>query len=131
MTSMHDYETGVNMTYLTMKEYKLTLSISFMVLTNDTWTNPHHKWFIFPCIDLIFLSLQDVVLESTIHSFLFENYHRQIVFARFNLQLSYPLLYEREVWCFTKTNFDHIRKTIFSMGKIVCKYEFRWNALSF
>ena len=31
---MEDHQTGVNMTYLTMKEYKLTLTLQFMVLNN-------------------------------------------------------------------------------------------------
>ena len=29
-----NHQTGVNMTYLTMKEYKLTLTLQFMVLNN-------------------------------------------------------------------------------------------------
>ena len=32
--SMHDHRTGVNMAYLTMKEYKLTPSLKRMVLNN-------------------------------------------------------------------------------------------------
>ena len=31
---MHDHQTGVNMTYLTMKEYKLTQSLELMALNN-------------------------------------------------------------------------------------------------
>ena len=34
MGDLHDHETGVNMTYLTMKEYKLTPSLQRMVLKN-------------------------------------------------------------------------------------------------
>ena len=37
------------------------------------------------CIDLIFTSQQNLVMESGIHSSLHSNYHHQIVFAKFNL----------------------------------------------
>ena len=34
------------------------------------------------------------------------------MFAKFNLKVAFPPPYEREVWCFKKTNVDHIRKAI-------------------
>ena len=47
-----------------------------------------------------------------IHSSLHQNFHHQIVFAKFNLKVSYPPPYEREVWHFKKANTDHIKRAI-------------------
>ena len=48
------------------------------------------------CIDLIFSSQPNLVMSSGIHSSLHQNCHHQI-FAKFNLKVHYPPLYEREV----------------------------------
>ena len=47
------------------------------------------------CIDLIFTSQPNLVMESGIHSSLRSNCHHQIVFAKFNLSIFYHLPYER------------------------------------
>ena len=49
------------------------------------------------CIDLIFTSLPNLVMESGIHSSLYSNCHHQIVFAKFDLSIFYPPPYERTV----------------------------------
>ena len=64
------------------------------------------------CIDLIFASHPNLVVESGVQSSLHQNCHHQIVLARFNLKEVFPALYEREVWHFNKANIDHIRKAI-------------------
>ena len=51
-------------------------------------------------------------VESGVQSSLHQNCHHQIVFARFNLKVTFPPPYEREVWHFQKANIDHIRKAI-------------------
>ena len=38
------------------------------------------------CIDLIFTTQPNLVVESGVHSSLYPNCHHQIVFAKFNLQ---------------------------------------------
>ena len=43
---------------------------------------------------------------------LHQNCHHQMVFARFNLKVVFPLPYEREVWHLKKANIVHIRKAI-------------------
>ena len=63
------------------------------------------------CIDLIFASQPNLVVESDVRSSLHQNCH-QIVFARFNLKVVFPSPYEREVWHFKKANVDYIRKAI-------------------
>ena len=62
--------------------------------------------------NLIFASQSNLVVESGVQSSLHQNFHHQIVFARFNFKVVFPPSYEREVWHFKKANVDHIRKAI-------------------
>ena len=64
------------------------------------------------CIDLIFTSQPNLVMESGIHSLLYSNSHHQIVFAKFSLSIFYPPLYERTVWYYERANTELIRKAI-------------------
>ena len=64
------------------------------------------------CIDLIFTSQPNLVMESGVHSSLHPNCHHQITYAKFNLKVYYPPPYEREIWHYGKANADHIRKAI-------------------
>ena len=64
------------------------------------------------CIDLIFTSQPNSVMESGVHSSLHPNCHHQITYAKFNLKIYYPPPYEREIWHYGKANIDHIRKAI-------------------
>ena len=49
------------------------------------------------CIDLIFTTQPNLVVESGVHPSLHPNCHHQIVFAKFNLQIYYPTLYPQEI----------------------------------
>ena len=49
------------------------------------------------CIDLIFTSQPDLVMESGVHSSLHQNCHHQLIYAKVNLKVFYPPLYEREI----------------------------------
>ena len=71
------------------------------------------------CIDLIFTSQPNLVVESGVHPSLHPNCHHQIVFAKFNLMISYPPPYSREVWHYREANTDLIRRAIsnFIWGK--------------
>ena len=64
------------------------------------------------CVDLIFSYQPNLVMSSGIHSSLHQNFHHQIVFAKFNLKVHYLPPYEHEVWHFKKTNTDHIKRAI-------------------
>ena len=47
----------------------------------------------------LFLQNQtNLVTESRVHPLLHTNCHRQIVFAKFNLKIEYPPIYERVIW---------------------------------
>ena len=50
------------------------------------------------------------------------NCHYQIVFVKFNLMISYPPPYSREVWHYREANTDLIRRTIssFNWKKAFC-----------
>ena len=64
------------------------------------------------CIDLIFVSQPNLVVELGIQSSLLQNCHHQRMFTIFNLKVTIPPPYEREVWHFKKAKVDHIRKAI-------------------
>ena len=64
------------------------------------------------CIDLIFTSQPNLVMESGIHSFLHSNCHHQIVFAKFNLPIFYPPPYEKTVWYYERENTELMRRAI-------------------
>ena len=44
------------------------------------------------CIDLIFTSQPNLIIEYGVHSSLHLNCHHQIIFAKFNLEVIYPHL---------------------------------------
>ena len=50
------------------------------------------------CIDLIFTTQRNLVVESGVHSSLHANCHHHITFTKFNLKIHYPSPYEREIW---------------------------------
>ena len=50
------------------------------------------------CIDLIFRSHQNLVMESGVHPSLHPYSHHQITYANFNLKIHYPPPYKREIW---------------------------------
>ena len=66
----------------------------------------------FPCIDLVCAPQRNLKVESGVQTSLHQNCYHQIVFARFNLKIVFPLPYEREVWHFKKANVDHNKQAI-------------------
>ena len=65
-----------------------------------------------PCIDLIFTTQPNLVMESGVHSSLHSNCHHHITFAKLNLKIYYPPPYERDIWHYQKANVDQIRQAI-------------------
>ena len=61
------------------------------------------------CVDLIFTSQPNMILDSGVHSSLHPNSHHQIVFAESNLKVYYPPPYERHVWHYKYTNTAQIK----------------------
>ena len=64
------------------------------------------------CIDLIFTTQPNLVVESGAHPSLHANCHHQLVFAKFNLQIYYPPPYPREIWHYIQANSQLIRRAI-------------------
>ena len=64
------------------------------------------------CIDLIFTSQPNLSVESRTQPSLHPNCHHQIIYAKFNLEVFYPLPYTREVWHYKDSDVDLIRRSI-------------------
>ena len=54
------------------------------------------------CINLIFTSQPNLVMESGVHFPLHPNCHHHITYAKFNLKIYYLLSYKREIWHYEK-----------------------------
>ena len=59
------------------------------------------------CINLIFTSQPNLVIESGVQSSLHGNCNRQITSVKFNLNVTYPPTYEREMWHYKLANSDY------------------------
>ena len=64
------------------------------------------------CIDLIFTSQPNLVMNSGVHSSLHPNCHHQIIHAIFKLKIFCPPPYERVVWHYQDANKDLIQWSI-------------------
>ena len=64
------------------------------------------------CIDLIFTSQPNLIINSGVHSSLHRNCHHQIIHAKFNLKIFCPPPYERVVWHYQDANNDLIQQSI-------------------
>ena len=71
------------------------------------------------CIDLIFASQPNLVLESGIHPSLYKMCHHQIIYANLTLKIHFPPSYKREVWHYNRAEVDLIKKSIanFNWGR--------------
>ena len=58
-------------------------------------------------------------MESAVHSSLHPNYHNQIIYPKFNLQIYYLRQYYREIWHDNDSNIELIRRAVdlFNQGK--------------
>ena len=63
-------------------------------------------------IDLIFASLPHLIIDSGVHSSLHPNCHHHIVYAKFNLKITYLPRYLQEVWHYKDANIEFIPRAI-------------------
>ena len=63
-------------------------------------------------IDLIFTTQPTSVVESGVHQSLHPNYHHQVGFAKFNLQIYFPQPYPQEIWHYKQASTELIRRAI-------------------
>ena len=68
------------------------------------------------CIDLIFTDQPNLSVNLGVHSSLHLYCHRQIVYSTFNLNIHYPLSYQRLVWNYKKVDSANIRKALDSVN---------------
>ena len=61
-------------------------------------------------IDLIFTNQPNFVTESGVHPPLHTNCHHQIKFAKPNLRVEYPPLYERLIWDYKNADIQSINR---------------------
>ena len=64
------------------------------------------------CIDLIFTTQTNLVMESEDHYSLHSNCHHHITFVKFNLKIHFLPPNEREVWHYQKANIDQNRQAL-------------------
>ena len=64
------------------------------------------------CIDLIFISQPNLIIESDAHPSLHLNCHHQIVYAKFNLLIHFRPPYSREVWHYEDANTELIKEQL-------------------
>ena len=64
------------------------------------------------CIDLIFTNQPNLVTESGVHPSLNPKCHHQIIFAKLNLKVEYPPLYERLIWDYKNADTPSINRAI-------------------
>ena len=64
------------------------------------------------CIDLIFTSQPNMIMDSGVYTSIHSNCHHQIIYAKFDLKVFYPPPYERTVRHFSRANSNHIKKPI-------------------
>ena len=64
------------------------------------------------CIDLIFMSQPNLIIESGVHLSLLSNCNHQTIFGKFNLEVVYPPPYVREVWHYKYANAELIRQAV-------------------
>ena len=93
---MHNHQTGVNNLYLTIKEYKLICEPTD-ILSNSSL-----------CINFIFTNQPNLAVDSGTHPSLHPNCHHQIIHCKINLQVEYPIPYQRHVRNYAKVNKDAI-----------------------
>lgn len=64
------------------------------------------------CIDLIFTSQSNMIMDSEVHTSLHFNCHHQKIYAKFDFKVFYHPPYERTVWHFSRANSNHIKRAI-------------------
>ena len=64
------------------------------------------------CIDLFFSSNRGIISKRGVHPSLFPRCHHQIIFAIINFKIHFPPAYSRQIWDFSKSNNNAIKKSL-------------------
>ena len=93
-----------------MELYTLSSLVGYSQLINEPTNFEPNKS---PsCIDLIFASQPNLVVESGVHPSLFNTCHHQIIFAKVSFKLFLPSPYEREIWHYSRAQVPLIQRSI-------------------
>ena len=69
------------------------------------------------CVDLIFTSQPNIVVNSGVYSSLHANCHHQTAFAKFVLKIYYPPPYKHEVWHYQEADAILIRWAVHEFSR--------------
>ena len=58
------------------------------------------------------MSQPNLVMDLGVHSSLHENWHHQLIHAKFHLKVRYPPPSEREIWHYQHANMNQIKRAI-------------------
>ena len=64
------------------------------------------------CIDLIFTSQANLLIQSGVHPSLHSNCHHQIIYLKFDFQIFFPFPYLYEVWHYKDAKMELIIRSI-------------------
>ena len=96
-------------TYEDKKRESLTFQCGFKQVISDP---THIVETSSSCVDLIFTSQPNLVMNAGVHFSLHPNCHHQIIHAKFNLKIFYPPPYKQVVWHYQDANNDLIQRSI-------------------
>ena len=87
--------------------------LNISVWTNSTFTGTNHISDNYrSCIDLVFTSQTNLVVDFDIHLSFHENCHHQIIYSMFDLKILYPPPCERTVWHYQKADTELIKRSL-------------------
>ena len=64
------------------------------------------------CIDLLFISQSNLVVDFGIHPSLHDNCHRQIIYSKFDLKIFYSPPNEKTVWHYQQADTELIKRSL-------------------
>ena len=64
------------------------------------------------CIDLIFYTNKNIILNHGIDVSNFDKCHHNIISGKIDIRVPLPPIFVREVWDYSKANVEHIKKAI-------------------
>ena len=107
---MLGHQTGGKMIFLHLKVLK-SLSAFYglsRIISDPTHILPNSS----SCIDLIFTNQPNLVSESGAYPSLHSKCHHQVLFAKLNLNVEYPPLYEHLIWDYNNADIPSINRAI-------------------
>ena len=113
---MLGHQTGGKMIFLHLKVLK-SLSAFYglsRIISDPTHILPNSS----SCIDLIFTNQPNLVAESGAYPSLHCKCHHQVLFAKLNLNVEYPPLYEHLIWDYNNADIPSIVQLKFLTGVI-------------